>query len=294
MSAPLPDGHTSRPAGEDDAEAILAVGVARDTADVGHPDWSLDDVREEMAEVDVGLVVCDPAGTVVAFGFLDGGLARPNVHPEATGRGIGTWLREALEARAREAGTSELRQDVFGSNDAARTLLADVGYEVTQLFWRMARDLDGSEPDPNWPGGAQPRAYRPGEDDHAAYELVEDAFADIPGNVSHSFDDWRSRAFGAQFAPGLATVVGDMSGVALTERWDESDGYLSYLAVARDWRGRGLGRALLHATLRNFADAGLKRAVLSVNGRNESATRLYRDAGMAEEFRADRFVKRLA
>src|SRR3954454_9997947 len=293
MNASLPDGYTSRSATEDDAEAILAVGVARDSADVGHPDWSLDDVREEMAEGDEALVVCDPAGTVVAFGFLDGGLARPNVHPEATGRGIGTWLREQLEARARAAGTTELRQDVFGANDAARELLANAGYEVTQLYWRLMRDLDGTEPQPNWPDGAQPRPYSVGDDDQAAHALVEDAFADIPGNVSHGFDEWRSRAFGAQFAPDLATVAGDMAGVALAERWDGGGGYLSYLAVARDWRGRGLGRALLQATLRNFADAGLKRAVLSVNGRNESATRLYRDAGLTDEFRADRLVKRL-
>src|SRR3954467_11285036 len=108
MTSALPDGHTSRAATEDDAEGILAVGVARDSADVGHPDWSLDDVREEMAEVDEALVVCDPAGPVGAFGFLHGGLARPNVHPEATGRGIGTWLREQLEGRAHAAGETEL------------------------------------------------------------------------------------------------------------------------------------------------------------------------------------------
>src|SRR4051812_3240 len=206
MNASLPGGYTSRSATEDDAQAILAVGVARDIADVGHPDWSLDDVREEMAEVDEALVVCDPAGTVVAFGFLDGGLARPNVHPEATGRGIGTWLREQLEGRGRAAGETELRQDVFGANDAARELLANAGYEVTQLYWRMVRDLDGTEPEPAWPEGAQARAYRPGDDDRAAHELVEDAFADIPGNVGRTFEEWRPRAFGAQFAPDLATV----------------------------------------------------------------------------------------
>jgi ribosomal protein S18 acetylase RimI-like enzyme len=81
--------------------------------------------------------------------------------------------------------------------------------------------------------------------------------------------------------------------VALAERWEDDTACLTYLAVARDRRGEGLGRALLQETLRKFADAGLKRAVLSVNGRNESATALYRSVGMHEEFRADRFVKRL-
>jgi ribosomal protein S18 acetylase RimI-like enzyme len=109
--------------------------------------------------------------------------------------------------------------------------------------------------------------------------------------VSRSFEDWRSRAFGAHFEPDLTTAVGQLAGVALAERWEDETGYLSYLAVARDRRGEGLGRALLQETLRKFADAGLKRAVLSVNGRNESATELYRSVGMHVEFRADRFVK---
>jgi hypothetical protein len=39
------------------------------------------------------------------------------------------------------------------------------------------------------------------------------------------------------------------------------------------------------------AGAGLGRAVLWVNGCNESATRLYRSAGMEVAFSADRYVK---
>jgi ribosomal protein S18 acetylase RimI-like enzyme len=39
--------------------------------------------------------------------------------------------------------------------------------------------------------------------------------------------------------------------------------------------------------------AGLERAALGVNGRNESATALYRSVGMRIENRADRYDKRL-
>jgi mycothiol synthase len=288
--------YSTRPATPEDAEAILAVGIARDTKDVGHPDWSLEDVREEMGELGPGdaLVVADEGGALVAFGFAEGNDGRINVHPDAEGRGIGTALREWVEERLRGHGKAEVHQHIFGANDGARTLLAEAGYEVDQRYWRMVRMLDGSEPEPRWPGGARPRPFaRPG-DEAAAYALVEDAFADIPGNVSRTFEQWRGRALGDQFDAGLATVVGEMDGVALTERWEDGEGYLSYLAVARDWRGRGLGRALLQATLRNFADAGLRKAILSVNGRNESATELYRSAGMEVEFNAERFVKPLA
>ena len=295
MDATLPDGYATRGATLEDAPAILAVGVARDIADVGHPDWSIEDVREEMSELAPGAarLVEDEAGAVVAFAWLHGNDGRVNVHPEAGGRGIGTYLCSLVEQAAREAGCDTIQQDVFGANDAARELLANAGYDVAQRFWRMVRELDGSEPEPDWPEGIEVRPFEPGRDERAAHTLVDDAFADIPGNVQRSFEDWRTRALGAQFAPELATVAGDMAGVSLAERWEDGDGYLSYLAVARDWRGKGLGRALLQATLRKFADAGLKRGVLSVNGRNESATALYRSAGMEVEFRADRFVKRL-
>src|SRR4051812_7905384 len=287
----LPDGYSLRPAGPDDSDAILAVGIARDIADVGHPDWSLEDVREEMADADAVFVAEDGAGVVVAFAFLDGEDGRVNVHPDATGRGIGDFLRAHVEELAREAGARDLRQQIFGEDDAARALLRDSGYEVDQHFWRMVRELDGSEPEPDWPEGAEPRPFDPASDERPAHELVQEAFTDIPGNIVRPFDDWRPRAYGAQFAPELATVAGDMAGVALAERWEGDDGYLSYLAVSRDWRGRGLGRALLQATLRKFADAGLQRGVLGVNAGNESATGLYRSVGMEVTFRADRFVK---
>src|SRR3954451_16505191 len=151
MTPSLPDGYSLRPAGPDDSDAILAVGIARDIADVGHPDWSLEDVREEMADADAVFVVEDEAGAVVAFAFLDGEDGRVNVHPEATNRGIGRFLREHLEALAHGAGARELRQAIFGADDAARALCHAAAYETAQHFWRMARELDGSEPEPQWP-----------------------------------------------------------------------------------------------------------------------------------------------
>jgi ribosomal protein S18 acetylase RimI-like enzyme len=74
----------------------------------------------------------------------------------------------------------------------------------------------------------------------------------------------------------------------------ERDGYVEYLAVAEEQRGRGLGKALLQAALAGFARAGIERAVLWVNGRNESATRFYRNAGMEVAFSADRYEKTLS
>src|SRR3954447_22696400 len=102
----LPSEHSARPATLDDAEAILAVGVARDVADTGAPDWSLEHVRDELSNpvVDLerdSLVVKDGDGSVVAFAVVSAVDARVAVHPHAEGRGIGAFLRDEVERRAR-------------------------------------------------------------------------------------------------------------------------------------------------------------------------------------------------
>ncbi len=286
----------------DDAEGILAVGIARDIADVGYPDYSLDDVREELTEPGLDLerdawVVCDGDGRVVASALITGGDARVAVHPEVCGAGAGTYLRTQVEGRAREGGEAVIRQVVSGSNDPARRLLEAAGYRAVQHYWRMARALDSDEQALPWPTGLDVRPYELGADDAAAHALVQDAFTDIPGTVSRGFDEWRAMTVGgAQFAPDLSTAALDseaLAGVALCERWEDGQGYVAYLAVARDWRGRGLGRALLAASLANMRTAGLAKAALSVNGRNESATHLYTSAGMRVDSRAERYDKSL-
>ena len=190
-----------------------------------------------------------------------------------------------------------------GSTWPARTirrggLLLDAGYITEQHYFRMVRELDGELAEVSWPDGLEVRPYGLGADDAAAHALVQDAFMDIPGNVERGFDDWRARSVaGAQFAPGLSAVALDgerLAGVVLANRWEDGQGYVSHLATARDWRGRGLGRALLAASLAKMRDDGLPRAALDVNGRNESATRLYESVGMRVGSRAERYDKRLS
>jgi mycothiol synthase len=278
----------------EDAQGILAVGIARDIADVGYPDYALDDVLEELAEAEHAWVVGGDSGAVVASALLTAGDARVLVHPDACGQGIGSWLRERVE-EAHGAGT--IRQYVAGSNDPARELLLKAGYATEQHYFRMVRQLDGELTEVRWPEGVEVRPYELSRDDAVAHALVQDAFTDIPGNVERGFDDWRARSVGgAQFAPELSAVALDrdrLAGLVLVNRWEDGQGYVSHLATARDWRGRGLGRALLAGSLAKMRDDGLPRAALDVNGRNESATRLYESVGMQVGSRAERYDKQL-
>lgn len=279
----------ARDATPGDAEGILAVGIARDVADLGFGDWAVEDVLEELDEASAAHVVTEDA-RVIAYALVEGADLRIAVHPDACGRGVGSWLREWGEAR----GEGVVRQEAAGSNDAARRLLEAAGYSAAQHFWRMTTDLDGPLPELPLPAGVTLRPYEPGVDDSAAHALVQDAFTDIPGNVARGFEEWRALAVGrSQFAPELSTVAGDFAAVALCERWEDGQGYVAYLATARGLRGRGLGRALLATSLEKMRAAGLPRASLSVNARNESATRLYESVGMRVAARSDRYEKRL-
>jgi ribosomal protein S18 acetylase RimI-like enzyme len=261
------------------------VGIARDIEDLGAPDWSLDDVREELAEAERAWVVEDEAGRVVAAALLAGdGYAHVLVHPAACGQGVGTHLRELVEASA-PAG-SVLRQDVNGSNDAARALLEAAGYRAEEHYWRMAMDLEAPVAVAAWPERVSTRPYAP-EDLAEAVALVRESLPDFSGNLA-----------ARRIAADLSTVAraaagGSLAGVVLCERRDEGQGFVSYLAVAPGWRGRGLGRALLADALTRMRAEGLEWAALAVNGRNESATALYRSVGMRIEDRADRYGKRL-
>jgi ribosomal protein S18 acetylase RimI-like enzyme len=56
-------------------------------------------------------------------------------------------------------------------------------------------------------------------------------------------------------------------------------GAIQNVGVAPDYRGLGLGRALVFKCLSGFREAGLRRVYLEVTAENASAVHLYRDLG---------------
>src|ERR687889_1308800 len=110
----------------DDAHAVLDLIVARDIADLGRPDYTLEDVHADWAAPGIELArdawLVEDAGEVLGYALLDDrGAALVTVPPANEGRGVGTALREAAEARAVERGEALVRQYVPIANEAART-----------------------------------------------------------------------------------------------------------------------------------------------------------------------------
>jgi mycothiol synthase len=285
----------------DDADAVLAVIVARDVADLGRPDYTLEDLHADwtMPGVDPGrdAWVVQEGERLVGYAFLDDrGAALISVAPDAEGRGIGTALRQAAEERALERGEALVRQYVPVANATARALLLDAGYWPVHHYFRMRVGLAAAPP-PEAPDGLRVRPFNPERDAPAVHALVQEAFARIEGNVAQTLDAWRAAKIEKEgWDPALWLLAEDADGLvgaALCERWEGGVGYVDSLAVAARARGRGIGRALLLHAFAALRDAGLEVAELSVQGDNAGAARLYEAAGMRSVWSQERWEKPL-
>jgi mycothiol synthase len=282
-----------------DAAAVLDLIVARDIADLGRPDYTLEDVQADWAAPGIELArdawIAEEDGIALGYAMLDDrGAALITVPPASEGRGVGTLLREAAEARATARGEALVRQFVPTSNEGARAQLLEAGYWPAYSYFRMRMELADAPPPP---AELPVRAFSRGPDDAPVHALVEEAMSGVPGNEPRSLESWQAAKVDKEgWDPSLWLLhedAGGLAGVVLCERWEDGVGYVDYLAVAPRVRGQGLGRAMLLHGMAALRDAGLTVAELSVQGENASATHLYESVGMRPVWAIERWEKAL-
>jgi GNAT superfamily N-acetyltransferase len=276
---------------------VLRVLLARDVADFGYPDFTIEDLHADWAtpglELERDALVVEHDGEIVASSLLLGDDALIYVHPDACGRGIGSALRERAEARALERGTAVLRQFIPTGNEAAAPLLLDAGYWPVQHYLRMRIELDQAPRHADDPT----RSFDRDRDEVAVHALVQECLSEVEGFIAEPLEVWRrQRIEKKRWDPALWLVLEDgegLAGAALGERWDGGIGYVAQLAVAPRARGKGHGRTLLLSLFEAFRADGLRRAELSVHGANRGAARLYESVGMTASWEAQRWEKAL-
>ena len=211
-----------------DAEAILALAIACDEADVGAADTDMDDIASDLAEPGCEVwVVGEPP---VAYAHLAADTnAYVGVPPPACGRGIGTLIREHVEQRASEREMAKLRQAAYGANDAARAHLEAAGYAKDETWWRMRGALATLAEPPPLPGDVGLADYGGSpEEERTLYELIDAAMMAVPSNRPVPFDVWVARNTRRPgFDPGLALLArdgaGELVGAALGNRAGRRD-----------------------------------------------------------------------
>ena len=310
MKNSLPLGYHSRPASMDDLKATVDMFNADARQMIGVDKFILDETSIEWKspgfKLDTDtLIVLSETGQVA--GYYEVWDLKPHisincwgrVHPGHTNRGIGSYLLEWAEERARQAilnASPEARVTMncfaISLNQVAHDLFEKAGMQLVRHFFRMVIDLDNPPPQPRWPKGIEVRTIEVDKDEWMLTNAIVEAFRDHWGYVERSVEDeherWMHYIKNSQdFDPSLYFLAWDgdqIAGVSLCwkQAHDDHDmGWVEVLGVRRPWRKQGLGLALLLHSFGEIYRRGKVRAGLGVDAESlTGALRLYEKAGM--------------
>jgi mycothiol synthase len=302
------------PIARDDIEDLSRLLTAIEHLDQPSERHSIDELHEQLDEADVdpehdSILGRDTGGTLIAYGWNHPLLSDVDprrvhvtggVHPGWRRQGIGRALFEWQLARAAawHAETARPEHGPLQVICAVDTKLADVralyeqaGLEPVRWFADMVLTFDGAPPTHPPPTGIRlvPLSHKLFE---AVRRAHNEAFADHWGSQPIDPTRWAeqlgrsaSRVSWSWVAleENTSEVVGYATNSAYQQDWAAqgfTEGWTDRLGVRSGWRGRGIARALLGASMRSFAEAGLEAAGLGVDTDSPTgAFRLYESMG---------------
>ena len=248
--------------------------------------------QRELATADRLLLVAELDGEVAGSGIADrsSNLERafivPRVLPAMRRRGVGTALLRALVSRALQMDVPGVSSLVDGNDGGAMAFAQRFGFEEVERQVEQVRTLDGTEEAVSpLPDGVEVVTIeeRP-ELLERSYELALQGYEDmvLPWTVVVPIEEWlRDEATvpgGSLVALANALMQHDSEGVA-------EDGLT---VVRRDWRRRGLAKALKEREIEWAAANGLSEIVTwtqrgndGMRAVNEQLGYVYRDVSVS-------------
>jgi mycothiol synthase len=290
----LPAPYTSRPLRPEDAQPVTDLMAECELHDLGEVQIELDDIvgdwqrpSFDLATESVG--VHDEAGRLVAYADVyQARRAEVFVVPGHRGRGLGGSLMRWTWQLAASRGGSLVGQTVPEQATAATALFRENGYRPLWTSWILELPEGARIAQGPLPPGVEIRAIVPGRDERAAYQTVEDAFGEWPGREPVSYEDWAAVVLDRPgFEPWQLLVAVERAGGGSDEQVvgvcfvipSRDTGWVQYLAVRRDRRGRGLARGLLVRAFTEARRRGMPKAELNTDTRT-GALDLYLHVGM--------------
>jgi len=274
----------TRPATADDLARVTDLSNRYDVAWFGAPEHDENEVREYFdqspdPETDTRLFF--DGDRLVAAAFRTATDCWYVIDPDPA---VTRTVADDLIAWA--GATANAHLGVLDRDTALRDALNAHGWTHRRSTFDLLRPVsnDWTIAEPTWPDGVALREYSP-DDAEAIYRLiyVDAGWAEVPGHPHREFDDWRSIFITEHTRPeaqSLAWRGERLVGGAMGRIFSDGTGWIGQLAVAKDERGNGLGRALLLDGLRRRRDAGATMLGLAVQADNRHALKLYLDTGL--------------
>lgn len=198
------------------------------------------------------------------------------VHPDATGRGVGSALLAAGERYAAELAATRVRAWVLDDPHALR-FAASHGYRSGRRGWFQRLDLTSAELPVLQPGPGVRLAT--GEeflaDPRPLYEVDAEAGLDEPGDLpidALSYQTWLEEHWSCPALDRHLTSVAVVDGrvAAFSSAWTDGHGryFSAFTASLREFRGRGLAKLVKADSLRRAVAAGCTEAITSNDADN--------------------------
>lgn len=228
-------------------------------------------------------------------------------------RGVGTVLVAWAEERSRGlmadgiAGPAGAAHELAGFCDdrnlGSAAFAEALDFGLIRYTFEMRRPLDVPIPDAPVPVGLELRPVRP-EDHRRIWDANVEAFRDHWEPAERTEADYRAWFADPDTDTSLWRVAwaGDeVAGLSMNSIYAEENerlgikaGWLEQVSVRRPWRRRGLGAAVIAASLRAFRDRGMDEAMLGVDAENPTgALALYEHLGFTRHRTFRVYRKRL-
>lgn len=291
------EGFSFRPASFDDINLIHQLVTQQNILDFGDPLRTVADIERIWngptfdLETD-SLLAISPNGQAAGYAEIrDREDCFVYLSKDYQSIDLSNHLLRFLEqrARAQKVGTSAV--ELWGQVGFRNQTLVDTfeanGFTSDISFLIMEIEMSEKPPASPWPDGIQVRAFVKNKDEEVTYQTDEEAAKDKGYHAPLSFKKWTARMGmdKKSFDPSiwfLACEQAEVAGVALNVLNQETQvGWVDHLSVRRDWRHKGIGKALLLHSFSEFFERGIRTIKLSVDSKSlTNAPRLYESVGM--------------
>ena len=301
--------------------SAAADGISRLTAADFQNRLTIPNIEPGLDAADDMWVAVVPGTGVVAYadGWLQGqGTDRVYraecwVQPDFRQRGIGRalltrqWARAKyvaafLSRRSGAAATVRLRARAYATQAGTRALLEASKLQPVREFLEMRRELAARLPIAAPPPDVAIRLWSERRADQAIWAAQNEAFAEHWGHHDQTYDDFTRQIDVRRIQPensyiawagdAVAGACFNEFGPTAEERLGPGLVWVHVVFVRRPWRGQGVGRALLRASLLRARELGHTHVSLNVDAENATgAVSLYTGLGFATHTRRTMFER---